>query len=252
MNASNNASRVVTRKTVLGRRPMLAMFALVAGAAVWHAMPAFASEAAVIVPAPADDIAAAAGAATPTSDTAVFAGGCFWGVQGVFQHVKGVSSAVSGYAGGDAKSAKYNIVGSGATGHAEAVRITYDPRQVSYGRLLQIYFSVAHNPTELNRQGPDSGTQYRSTVFPTNADQLRMAKNYIVQLDKSKVFGKPIATTVEPQKVFYPAESYHQDFLTRNPDHPYIVVNDLPKVVNLKRVFPDAYRAQPALVGAGA
>ena len=241
-----------TKIARLSRRSMLAALTLIGGAAVWHAMPTFAAEAAVIVPAPTDDIAAAAGAAATTTETAVFAGGCFWGVQGVFQHVKGVSSAVSGYAGGEAKSAKYNIVGSGATGHAEAVRITYDPRQVSYGRLLQIYFSVAHNPTELNRQGPDSGTQYRSTVFPANPDQLRVATSYIAQLDKSKVFGKPIATTIEVQKVFYPAEAYHQDFLTRNPDHPYIVINDLPKVVNLKRVFPDAYRAQPALVGAGA
>ena len=240
-----------TKIARLSRRSMLAALTLIGGAAVWHAMPAFAAEAAVIVPAPTDDIAAAAGAAGITTEAAVFAGGCFWGVQGVFQHVKGVSSAVSGYAGGEAKSAKYNIVGSGATGHAEAVRITYDPRQVSYGRLLQIYFSVAHNPTELNRQGPDSGTQYRSTVFPTNPDQLRVATSYIAQLDKSKVFGKPIVTTIELQKVFYPAESYHQDFLTRNPDHPYIVINDLPKVVNLKRVFPDVYRAQPTLVGAG-
>ena len=184
--------------------------------------------------------------------TAVFAGGCFWGVQGVFQHVKGVSNAVSGYAGGEASTAKYDTIGSGRTGHAEAVRISFDPKQVSYGKLLQIYFSVAHNPTELNRQGPDTGTQYRSTVFPVDADQARVAKSYIAQLDKTKVFGKAIVTTIEPGKTFYPAEAYHQDFLTRNPSHPYIVINDIPKVENLKRVFPDAYKVQPALVNAGA
>jgi peptide-methionine (S)-S-oxide reductase len=232
----------------VSRRSLLALCALVAGAAVWHAMPAFAAEAAVVIPPPTEDIAAASGAGT---ETAVFAGGCFWGVQGVFQHVKGVSNAVSGYAGGEAKTAKYDEVGSGRTGHAEAVRISYDPKQVSYGRLLQIYFSVAHNPTELNRQGPDTGTQYRSTVFPTNAEQARVAKRYIAQLDTSKAFGKNIATTIEAGKAFYPAEAYHQDFLTRHPDHPYIAINDIPKVKNLQRVFPAEYRAQPALVGAG-
>ena len=242
-------SHRIERAPNLSRRAILATFALLADAAVWYAMPVFAGEAAVIIPAPVDDIAATAGTGT---ETAVFAGGCFWGVQGVFQHVKGVSSAVSGYAGDAAKSAKYDIVGSGATGHAEAVRVTYDPKQVSYGRLLQIYFSVAHNPTELNRQGPDTGTQYRSTLFPINADQLRVAKSYIAQLDTAKAFGRAIVTTVEPQQTFYPAEAYHQDFLTRNPNHPYIVINDLPKVVNLQRVFPTLYRAQPVLVGAGA
>ena len=233
----------------LTRRPVLALFALVAGAAVWHTVPSVAAEAAVAIPAPADDIAAAS---VFGPQTAVFAGGCFWGVQGVFQHVKGVRNAVSGYAGGNASSAQYDAVGMGNTGHAEAVRITFDPKQVSYGRLLQIYFSVAHNPTELNRQGPDTGTQYRSTVFPVDADQQRVAKNYIAQLDKSKVFGKPIATTLETGKTFYAAEAYHQDFLTRHPDHPYIVINDLPKVDNLKKVFPSDYRAQPALVGGNA
>ena len=229
------------------RRLAIAALALLGGAAVWHAMPSLAAEAAVVIPAPAEDLAAAPGAA---SETAVIAGGCFWGVQGVFQHVKGVTSAVSGYAGGDAATAKYEAIGSGRTGHAEAVRITYDPRQISYGQLLQIYFSVAHNPTELNRQGPDSGTQYRSAIFPANAEQARVAKTYIAQLDKAKVFGKSIATTVEPSKTFYPAEAYHQDYMTRNPRQPYIVINDLPKVGNLKRVFPDRYRAEPVLVGA--
>lgn len=237
----------------ISRRLLLSAAALLTGAAIWHAMPAFAAEAAVIVPAPVDDIAASARTSTTAGNqTAVFAGGCFWGVQGVFQHVKGVTNAVSGYAGGNASTAKYDIVGSGRSGHAEAVSITYDPRQISYGQLLQIYFSVAHNPTELNRQGPDSGTQYRSTVFPVNAEQQRVAKAYIAQLDKAKTFGQTLATTIEPGKTFYAAEGYHQNFLTLNPNHPYIVVNDLPKVANLKRVFPDAYREQPALVGAGA
>jgi peptide-methionine (S)-S-oxide reductase len=247
--SSTSTSPIAQRLASLSRRPMLALCALVAGAAVWHAMPSFAAEAAVVIPQPTEDIAAAPGAST---ETAVFAGGCFWGVQGVFQHVKGVSNAVSGYAGGAANTAKYDDVGMGNTGHAEAVRITYDPKQVSYGRLLQIYFSVAHNPTELNRQGPDTGTQYRSTVFPANAEQARVTRSYIAQLDKTKVFGKSIATTIEAGKTFYPAEAYHQDFLTRHPDHPYIVINDIPKVDNFKRLFPAVYRAQPALVGTGA
>jgi methionine-S-sulfoxide reductase len=150
----------------------------------------------------------------------VFAGGCFWGVQGVFQRVKGVSNAVSGYAGGDAKTARYDEVGSGRTGHAESVRITYDPQQVSYGKLLQIYFSVAHDPTELNRQGPDTGTQYRSTVFAENAEQARIAKDYIAQLNQAKTFGKPLATTIEMAKPFYAAEDYHQDYLTLRFEEP--------------------------------
>ena len=221
--------------------------AVLAGTAVGHATPSASAEAAVAIPAPAEDLAAAPG--TATTETAVFAGGCFWGVQGVFQHVKGVTSAVSGYAGGDAAAASYSAIGSGRTGHAESVRITYDPRQISYGQLLQIYFSVAHNPTELNRQGPDRGTQYRSAIFPANDEQARVAKAYIAQLDKEKVFGQPIATTVEPAKAFYPAEAYHQDYMTRHPRQPYIVINDLPKVENLQRVFPTRYRTEPVLVG---
>ncbi|RYY95666.1 MAG: peptide-methionine (S)-S-oxide reductase [Comamonadaceae bacterium] len=244
----NPSSRISTIAQ-LGRRPLLALCALVAGAAVWQAMPARAAEAAVVIPAPAADVAPAQASGL---QTAVFAGGCFWGVQGVFQHVKGVSNAVSGYAGGDAATAKYETIGSGRTGHAEAVRISYDPKQVSYGKLLQIYFSVAHNPTELNRQGPDRGTQYRSTVFPADAEQQRVAQAYIAQLDRAKVFGQPIATTIETGKVFYAAEGYHQDFLTRNPRHPYIVVNDLPKVENLKKVFPNEFSPKPALVGGNA
>ena len=183
-----------------------------------------------------------------TSEVAVLAGGCFWGVQGVFQHVEGVTNAVSGYAGGAKETAHYELVGSGRTGHAESVRITYDPRKISYGRLLQIYFSVAHNPTELNRQGPDTGTQYRSAIFPTNAEQAHVANAYIAQLNQAHAFKAAIVTRVEPDKSFYPAEAYHQDYLTRNPRQPYIVFNDLPKITDLQRVFPDLYRADPVLV----
>ena len=238
-----------TRFTRLARRPVLALLALAAGTALWRVVPSFAAEPAVVIPAPAEDLPSTSSAGP---ETAVIAGGCFWGVQGVFQHVNGVTSAVSGYAGGDAATASYDTVGSGRTGHAESVRITFDPKQISYGRILQIYFSVAHDPTELNRQGPDVGTQYRSTIFVSNAAQERVARSYIAQLDQSKVFGKPIVTTVEPLKGFYPAEAYHQDFMTRNPGHPYIVFNDLPKVDNLKRVFPQSYRVKPVLVGSGA
>jgi peptide-methionine (S)-S-oxide reductase len=185
-----------------------------------------------------------------TSEVAVLAGGCFWGVQGVFQHVQGVTNAVSGYTGGDKSTAQYETVSMGTTGHAESVQITYDPRRITYGRILQIYFSVAHDPTELNRQGPDVGTQYRSTIFPANADQSRIAKAYIAQLNQAHMFDAAIVTTIEPDRTFYPAEDYHQDFLTRNPTYPYIVFNDLPKIENLKRLFPDLYRSDPVLVAA--
>lgn len=178
----------------------------------------------------------------------VFAGGCFWGVQGVFQHVDGVSRAVSGYAGGSKEDAVYETVGSGRTGHAESVEITYDPAKVTYGRLLQVYFSVAHNPTQLNYQGPDYGTQYRSTIFAANAEQEKIAAAYIRQLDSAKLFEGPIVTTIETGKAFYPAEDYHQDFLTLNPTYPYIVYNDLPKIDALKELFPDLYREKPVLV----
>ena len=218
--------------------------ALAAATLVWHTAPS-AAEPSRRVPAAATDEVIVPGART---ETAVFAGGCFWGVQGVFQHVKGVRNAVSGYAGGEAATAHYDDVSSGRTGHAESVQVSYDPQQVSYGRLLQIYFSVAHDPTELNRQGPDRGTQYRSTVFPATADQARIAKAYIAQLDQARIFGKPLATTVEPLKTFYPAEAYHQDFLTLHPTQGYIVVNDLPKIDDLKRLFPESYRADPVLV----
>ncbi|MET0225426.1 MAG: peptide-methionine (S)-S-oxide reductase MsrA [Dokdonella sp.] len=205
---------------------------------------AFSAEAAVKIPAPTVDEPASAA----TSETAVLAGGCFWGVQGVFQHVKGVSNAVSGYAGGAGNTAHYEKVGMGNTGHAESVQITFDPQQISYGQILQIYFSVAHDPTQRNRQGPDTGTQYRSAIFPVNDAQKSVAADYIAQLDKTGVFGQPIATTIEPGRAFYAAEPYHQDFLARNPTYGYIVVNDLPKIANLKQVFPQRYRDPPALV----
>jgi len=180
--------------------------------------------------------------------TAVLAGGCFWGVQGVYQHVRGVRKVLSGYAGGDKSKAQYRTVGTGRTGHAESVEIQFDPKQVSYGELLQIYFSVAHDPTQLNRQGPDVGTQYRSAVFYIDDSQKKIAEAYIAQLDKAKVFERPIVTTVSADTGFYAAEDYHQDFLVNNPDNPYIVFNDLPKVHNLEKLFPRIYLRQPVTV----
>jgi peptide-methionine (S)-S-oxide reductase len=206
----------------------------------------FGGEDAVLIPPPTLDEVTQA-----HSETAVFAGGCFWGVQGVFQHVKGVQKAVSGYAGGAANTAEYERVSEGDTGHAESVQVTFDPTQVSYGSLLQIYFSVAHNPTELNRQGPDSGTQYRSALFPVNADQQKVAQAYIAQLDAAHAYSKPIVTKRESFNGFYPAEDYHQDFLTEHPSYPYIVINDMPKVANLKQVFAQRYQEKPVLVKNG-
>ena len=226
-----------------------ATVALVVGAALLafaFATPRSTAEEARVVPPPAVD--EAKGASTP--EVAVVAGGCFWGVQGVFQHVKGVVSAVSGYDGGAKETAHYDMTSRGDTGHAESVRITFDPKTVSYGRILQIYFSVAHDPTELNRQGPDEGTQYRSAIFPMNAEQAQVANAYIAQLNGAHAFRAPVVTTVEENRTFYPAEAYHQDFLVQNPTYPYIVFNDLPKIENLKRLFPEAYRADPVLVGA--
>ncbi|CAB3912190.1 Peptide methionine sulfoxide reductase MsrA [Achromobacter insuavis] len=217
--------------------------ALAAAGALFALGTASAAETAFIIPPPALDAAVGA-----SQEKAVIAGGCFWGVQAVFQHVKGVTSAVSGYAGGQASTADYDTVSGGRSGHAESVEITYDPRQVSYGQLLQIYFSVAHDPTQLNRQGPDSGTQYRSTVFPANDDQRKVAEAYIAQLNKSGVYPKALATTVEPLKGFYPAEGYHQDYLVRHPYSMYIMVNDAPKVENLAKTFPATYRDKPVLV----
>jgi peptide-methionine (S)-S-oxide reductase len=230
----------LVRQTV----PALAVGMLLVLAAFGLGIPPTSAETARVVPAPAVD--GSAGAAT--AETAVLAGGCFWGVQGVFQHVEGVTGAVSGYAGGARETAEYDKVGGGRTGHAEAVRITYDPRKITFGRLLQIYFSVAHDPTELNRQGPDVGPQYRSTIFPTSDEQARVAKAYIEQLDRAKIFGAKIVTTIEPGRAFYPAEAYHQDYLTLHPNQPYIVIHDLPKVANLKRLFAESYRVEPVLV----
>jgi peptide-methionine (S)-S-oxide reductase len=177
----------------------------------------------------------------------VLAGGCFWGIQGVFQHVKGVSRAVSGYAGGREKTAVYGLVSKGDTGHAESVEITYDPKLVSLGRLLQIFFSVGHDPTQLNRQGPDEGAQYRSAIFIASPDQEATVRNYIAQLSAVNAFKAPITTTLEPLSRFFPAEEYHQDYLVRHPRAPYIVYNDLPKIENLKILFPELYRETPAL-----
>jgi peptide-methionine (S)-S-oxide reductase len=202
------------------------------------------AESATVIPPPAVDEPAAG-----TSETAVLGGGCFWGVQAVFQHLKGVRQALSGYSGGTRETAEYEIVSSGHTGHAESVRITFDPREVSYGRILQVYFSVAHDPTQLNRQGPDSGTQYRSVIFAMNENQRRVAQQYVEQLDRAGVFRHPIVTKIDAFGGFYAAEPYHQDFATRHPDHPYIAYNDLPKVENLKRLFPDLYQPTPVLVG---
>ena len=203
---------------------------------------------AVNVPAPAvDEPVGAPGA----HETALLAGGCFWGVQGVFEHVKGVNRAVSGYAGGTETTARYDLVSTGTTGHAESVEITYDPSQITYGQLLRIYFSVVHDPTQLDRQGPDVGAQYRSAVFPQNDTQKRVAQSYIAQLNDAKVFGAPIVTRIENAPEFVPAEAHHQDFLNSNPSYPYIAVNDMPKLDNLMRQYPDLYREQPVLVGAG-
>jgi peptide-methionine (S)-S-oxide reductase len=203
------------------------------------------AEPAVTIPPPA----AEAAAPNANLETAVLAGGCFWGIQAVYQHVKGVKNAVSGYAGGAQKDAYYQTVVSGRTGHAESVKVTFNPRQVSYGKILQIYFSVAHDPTQLNRQGPDSGTHYRSEIFPQNEMQQKVARDYIAQLDKAHVFKRPIVTKTDTMKAtFFPAETYHQDYAIKHPYQPYIVFNDAPKVENLKKVFPEFWRETPVTV----
>jgi peptide-methionine (S)-S-oxide reductase len=203
--------------------------------------------ASTMVPAPTlDEPAGSPGA----SETAVLAGGCFWGVQGVFQHVRGVSSAVSGYAGGEASTAQYETVGTGTTGHAESVRITYDPGQVTFGQLLRVSFTVVHDPTELNRQGPDVGEQYRSAIFPQNDVQKNVADAYITQINEAKVFDTPIVTRTDRDSGFFPAEDYHQDYLTLHPTAPYITANDMPKLDDLRQMFPALYRDQPVLVHA--
>jgi peptide-methionine (S)-S-oxide reductase len=235
------------RRTVIAAAAVLAFAAAPVGLLVIaaSAVPLARAESAVTVPPPAAD-ETAQGA---NLETAVIAGGCFWGIQAVYQHVKGVANAVSGYAGGSQKDAAYYTVGTGRTGHAESVKVVFDPKQISYGRILQIYFSVAHDPTQLNRQGPDSGPQYRSEIFPQSEAQAKVAKEYIAQLDAAHAFKRPIATKVGAVKTpFYPAEDYHQDYAVRNPFQPYIVINDAPKVLNLKKLFPDVWREQPVTV----
>ena len=190
------------------------------------------------IPVPVVDASITSG---KSEQTAVVAGGCFWGIQAVFQHVKGVISATSGYSGGPEKTAQYEFVSTGETGHAESVRITYDPSKITYGQILRVFFSVAHDPTQLNRQGPDEGTQYRSSIFYGNDEQKRIAEAYIAQLEQAKNFPRPIVTQVVPLRTFYPAESYHQDYAAHHPDNPYIVYNDAPKVVHLREQFPDLY-----------
>jgi len=226
-------------------RAVFGCLALAGAFAVAASIGAGAAEPAVVVPPPTLDPAPPSGSGP---QTIVLAGGCFWGMQAVYQHARGVTGAISGYAGGAKNAAQYELVSTGTTGHAEAEQVTFDPRQISLGKILQIYFSVAHNPTELNYQGPDTGSQYRSEIFYANDQQKRVAEAYIAQLDGAHVFAEPIVTKVGALPGFYPAEEYHQDFAVRHPDHPYIVFNDLPKVENLKRVFPAYYRKAPVTV----
>jgi peptide-methionine (S)-S-oxide reductase len=231
------------RRSQLSR---LSLYAAAIGAlaiAAFAVAPSRAAEDAVVIPPPTADV--------PPSDglqTAVLSGGCFWGVQGVFQHTAGIASAVSGYAGGNKATATYEQVSTGTTGHAESVQIKYDPKKISYGKILQIFFSVVHDPTQLNRQGPDSGTQYRSAIFTTSDEQKKVADAYIAQLNAAKVYPKAIVTKVGPLQGFFPAEDYHQDYLTLHPNQPYIAYNDLPKVENLKKMFAANYIEKPTLV----
>ncbi len=231
------------------RPSILCLGAVLAGVAALpfalRQAPARAESAARALPPPAMDMARS-GAGL---QTAVFAGGCFWGVQGVFQHVKGVAQAVSGYAGGSGPGPGYEAVSQGTTGHAESVLVTYDPAVVSYGQLLQIFFSVALDPTEVNRQGPDRGTQYRSELFVNGPEQERVARAYVAQLEAAHAYGRPIATRVDPAGPFYPAEAYHQDYLERHPTNPYIAINDMPKVRSLEQLFPQSWQAAPVTVG---
>ncbi len=227
------------------RWPMQTMFAaglVLAGIAIWQS-PIYGAEAPVVLPSPVLDDVKAPGRA----QTAVLAGGCFWGIQGVFEHVHGVQKVLAGYAGGERATAHYDEVSSGTTGHAESVEITFDPAKVSYGQLLQIAFSVAFDPTQLNRQSPDVGSQYRSVLFYADDAQKRIADAYIAQLNRAHAFARPIVTRVDPLKGFYPAEAYHQDYLVRNPDVPYIAIYDRPKIQNLQRIFPTLYDGQPVL-----
>ena len=222
---------------------VFALIAVVAMGIVLLRSPLFGAEAPVLIAPAAVDNPKAAG----PPQTAVLAGGCFWGVQGVFEHVRGVQKVVAGYAGGERSTAQYETVSSGVTGHAESVKITFDPAAISYGQILQIAFSVVHDPTQLNRQGPDIGTQYRSAIFYADENQKRIAQAYIAQLDQAHSFARPIVTRVEPLKGFYAAEGYHQDYLIHNPTQPYIALYDLPKIENFKRTFPELYSGRPVL-----
>jgi peptide-methionine (S)-S-oxide reductase len=231
------------RRSLLNRLSLCAAAIGALAIAALAVAPSRAAEDAVVIPPPAADVPPADGL-----QTAVVAGGCFWGVQGVFQHTAGVASATSGYAGGSKMTATYEQVSTGSTGHAESVQIKYDPKKISYGKILQIFFSVVHDPTQLNRQGPDSGTQYRSAIFTTSEEQKKVADAYIAQLNAAKVYSKPIVTKVGALEGFFPAEAYHQDYLTLHPNQPYIAYNDLPKVENLKKIFAENYIEKPTLV----
>jgi peptide-methionine (S)-S-oxide reductase len=222
---------------------IIALLAVGAAASLLLHSPLWSAEAPVILAPPVDDNPRAPGA----SQTAVLAGGCFWGVQGVYEHVRGVQKVIAGYAGGERSTAQYEVVSSGTTGHAESVKITFDPAQISYGQILQIAFSVVHDPTQLNRQGPDTGSQYRSAIFYADETQKRIAQAYIAQLQQAHVFSRPIATKVESLRGFYPAEDYHQDYLIHNPNQPYIAFYDLPKIENFRKTFPELYSGRPVL-----
>jgi peptide-methionine (S)-S-oxide reductase len=232
---------------MINRRTLFLAFALAVAPLAAQA------ESAVKIPPPAAESPAQNSGPGSGFETAVLAGGCFWGIQAVYQHVKGVKNAVSGYAGGAQKDAIYETVSSGRTAHAEAVQVTFDPKQVSYGKILQIFFSVAHDPTQLNRQGPDTAPQYRSEIFPQSEAQAKVAKDYIAQIDAAKAFRRPIVTKTGTMKAtFFPAEAYHQDYAIKHPNQPYIVFNDAPKVENLKKTFPDVWRDEPVTVAEAA
>jgi peptide-methionine (S)-S-oxide reductase len=233
---------MTVRKSFISLRIAAIVAAVAAGAILWHA-PLFGAEAPVIISPPVIDNPKTSGAV----QTAVLSGGCFWGVQGVFEHVRGVKNVIAGYAGGERTTAQYETVSSGTTGHAESVKITFDPATISYGQILQIAFSVVHDPTQLTRQGPDVPTQYRSAIFYADDSQKRIAQAYIEQLDQSHAFSRPIVTRVDPLKGFYPAEGYHQDYLIHNPTQPYIAIYDIPKIENFRRTFPELYSGSPVL-----
>ncbi len=232
----------MTLRKLISPARLAAVFGVAAAVILWHS-PLFGAEAPVIIAPPTIDNPKAAGPA----QTVVLAGGCFWGVQGVFEHVRGVQKVLAGYAGGDKSTANYETVSSGGTGHAESVKITFDPAAISYGQILQIAFSVVHDPTQLNRQWPDVGTQYRSAIFYADEGQKHIAESYIAQLNQAHAFAAPIVTRLEPLKGFYAAEDYHQDYLIHNPTQPYIAIYDLPKIENFRRTFPELYSGRPVL-----